>query len=782
MGTLLSTFTFDRNTFRRSAAESAKSVAEHIQKVARREDLDKTASNIVGALGTYMGIFAKNNSGDWSPTPLSETFMSLVERNEEDSWRWLVARSLWLFVVPNGTLCKVNSRASQIATSFAFFHTVAQLLVLLSSQPGERRFLYFEELCQILNDDSNWDKPASSIFQQLLNLREQSSSGFGSQRGFLGDLEDEFNIPRDNLNGLFSKAFSQTGFFETLAISGKSVAVALRESLDPTVQERLRFILDHPPGQFTGDWADHLALRDHDLPAEVVSKDDHTFDADFFDSSDLTAIVPAACAAFEKAGLRCNHAQVLRFVASLLTKRFLIVTGLSGSGKTKLAQAFAAWLSPERIAADAFKAGASIISDRAQYFVAASDSISVELWNSQDEALATKVVLPREMIREWADYISENHCERDVSPRSIRDAVKDRSQFSDQLHSFESQLKAAAFAALESTGFEYGAKSYAIVPVGADWMGNENVLGYPDGLDRARYSSKPTLELILNAIERPEVPHFLILDEMNLSHVERYFADLLSAIESGEAIPLHQDNARIANGRLVPGNLQLPSNLFIIGTVNVDETTYMFSPKVLDRANVIEFRMLSDEMATYLGSPDAPDLDVIYSSGQVFGSDFVTAGSTDVEVPSSLQGDFTSEIKVFFESLRDHGSEFGYRVARDASRLVAFLDMLTPTDVEDKDRFNVAFDFVIAQKLLPKLHGSRTQLGPLLKQLWFLCTSTGGGDSKLEAARDAAKSTNKQLEPSITLPAGSPYPVSAEKIGRMWRLLNDNGFTSFAEA
>jgi len=69
---------------------------------------------------------------------------------------------------------------------------------------------------------------------------------------------------------------------------------------------------------------------------------------------------------------------------------------------------------------------------------------------------------------------------------------------------------------------------------------------------------------------------------MNLSHVERYFADLLSAIESGEDIPLYTGEERKAGEQIVPRKMSLPTNLFVIGTVNVDETTYMFSPKVLD--------------------------------------------------------------------------------------------------------------------------------------------------------------------------------------------------------
>lgn len=80
---------------------------------------------------------------------------------------------------------------------------------------------------------------------------------------------------------------------------------------------------------------------------------------------------------------------------------------------------------------------------------------------------------------------------------------------------------------------------------------------------------------------------------MNLSHVERYFSDFLSAMESDEEIPLYKKPFHKENGEecedVIPEKLRLPKNLFVTGTVNIDETTYMFSPKVLDRSNVVEF-------------------------------------------------------------------------------------------------------------------------------------------------------------------------------------------------
>lgn len=72
----------------------------------------------------------------------------------------------------------------------------------------------------------------------------------------------------------------------------------------------------------------------------------------------------------------------------------------------------------------------------------------------------------------------------------------------------------------------------------------------------------------------------------------------------------------------------------------------------------------------------------------------------------------------------------------------------------------------------------------MLKKLWFLCVNdaAGRGADALKAAEEAARSTDKKAEPSVVVPVGAPYPLSAEKIGRMWRLLIENGFASFAEA
>lgn len=400
-------------------------------------------------------------------------------------------------------------------------------------------------------------------------------------------------------------------------------------------------------------------------------------------SIDLSKIVEQFLIDSEASGLRVEESSARRFFASLLTKRFLIATGLAGSGKTKLAQALAAWLTPM------------------------------------------------------------------IDPTKPEE------------------------------------RAYVVVPVGADWTGNENILGYSNGLDESSYVSKPTLDLIIRARDNPAIPHILILDEMNLSHVERYFADILSVIESDERIHLHRDAERKADGIVVPKEIELPKNLFIIGTVNVDETTYMFSPKVLDRANVIEFRMEEAELEAFLGNPAKPDMAMFAGKGSAFGTVFLNAASSKAPpFQAALQLRYEAEMLLFFKVLRGNGAEFGYRVAHEAARFIHFYKIISGHDEVELSWLPVAFDRLIAQKFLPKLHGSRTKLGPLLKKLWFLCVSDDAarGANPFDATDLAAKSTEKNAEPSVVVPSGAIYPLSAEKIGRMWRLLNDNGFASFAEA
>lgn len=125
-----------------------------------------------------------------------------------------------------------------------------------------------------------------------------------------------------------------------------------------------------------------------------------------------------------------------------------------------------------------------------------------------------------------------------------------------------------------------------VLPVQPGWHDPSALLGYVNPLNTDRYVRTGFLNFMLDAVRDPDRPYCVILDEMNLSHPEQYFAPLLSAMETGGQIELHAQDDDVDE---VPPSIPYPSNLLIIGTVNMDETTHGLSDKVLDRAAVIEF-------------------------------------------------------------------------------------------------------------------------------------------------------------------------------------------------
>jgi hypothetical protein len=510
---------------------------------------------------------------------------------------------------------------------------------------------------------------------------------------------------------------------------------------------------------------------------------EYRFGASKMTSTSVVKGLDSMCTTFKQ---DCEHVMklddhmILRLAASLLSKRFLILTGLAGSGKTKLAQAFARWISAALASDNPFQPGAILKGAQSNYEVLGSDAGVVRLRSGDGKT----VPLPRMIIEEWADFIEANNIPETIGARELRDKIEAESNTVGYLHRLESHYKPAAFALVASRQKNTTAECVKMIAVGADWTSNDNVVGYPNALNHTEYITKPALDLMLHAINHSEYPHFLILDEMNLSHVERYFADILSALESEELIFLHSDAKRLAGGTQVPSAIEFPTNLFVIGTVNVDETTYMFSPKVLDRANVLEFRIDAEDLKSFLEAPVKPKLSEIASKGHTnFAKAFVAALRSNVLVPAEVKGIFDAELIVFFEVLQAHGAEFGYRVSYEASRFLSFYKMLGNRP-DDETWFNDAFDCIVVQKFMPKLHGSRAKLGSLLKALWFLCVTDKAArvDNPVELARDASRSVEKKFEPSLAIPSEAPYPVSAKKIGSMWRLLMENGFVSFAEA
>lgn len=162
---------------------------------------------------------------------------------------------------------------------------------------------------------------------------------------------------------------------------------------------------------------------------------------------------------------------------------------------------------------------------------------------------------------------------------------------------------------------EHKPKNFEMVQVKPNWHDSSELIGYVSRINGERYIIGPFLRFMVKAIHDPKHPYFLCLDEMNLAPVEQYFAEFLSVIESRQVDEdgvvvtdpivdyeqteayknlidqLFADNDEERNLYLKEEGgkrLTIPQNLIIVGTVNMDETTFSFSRKVLDRAMTIE--------------------------------------------------------------------------------------------------------------------------------------------------------------------------------------------------
>lgn len=306
--------------------------------------------------------------------------------------------------------------------------------------------------------------------------------------------------------------------------------------------------------------------------------------------------------------------------------------------------------------------------------------------------------------------------------------------------------------------------NYKIVPVGANWTENRHVLGFYNVITE-EYNETPSYSLIKASKNDIGSPYFLILDEMNLSHVERYFADFLSAIESGQPIPLYSNDDENYE-------LDIPDNLLIVCTVNVDETTYMFSPKVLDRANTIEFPtmaakeyMNSDfkefdfKNINYLMNP-LEDLDVrnmnVYDLKDIFM--FINCSE------GNLWDVLSNELDLFQSILKKINFDFGFRVINEILRFmfVSWRYEDSPQNWENWERY---FDAQVKQKILPKLHGSQKAIGQTINELFNACLieRKNNADARLvDLTKDDCR-----------------YHTSAVKLQNMAKILSNQRYVSF---
>lgn len=308
-------------------------------------------------------------------------------------------------------------------------------------------------------------------------------------------------------------------------------------------------------------------------------------------------------------------------------------------------------------------------------------------------------------------------------------------------------------------------QSCSLIPVKPDWTDNSDLIGYLDL--QHNFHAKKALMIIKEAHENPNQPYFLILDEMNLARVEYYFSDFLSIIETrkrkeGEIVTdfiLKANELDTAEDKAQFGNIRIPENLYVVGTVNMDETTHPFSRKVLDRANSIEINNIE------LGWAD--EAESKYPIRNIY-NDFVkTTYVGSKELSKEEKASISDEIellKSINEILEKADLHFAYRV-RDE---IAFYLLINQRyDLISNEK---AIDYQIMQKVLPRIQGSSSRIEQIIKDLLVKL------NPKLKIDNS---NTYDEVKTAIVKLENKAYDKSTNKLLFMLRRYDDDGFTSF---
>ena len=296
---------------------------------------------------------------------------------------------------------------------------------------------------------------------------------------------------------------------------------------------------------------------------------------------------------------------------------------------------------------------------------------------------------------------------------------------------------------------------YSLVSVRPDWSDGSDLFGHYDL--NGVFIKGPVWEAFDKAIAESNRPVFLCLDEMNLARVEYYLSDFLSVIESRKK----SDDGKIKTKPIAQIEDGIPDNLYFVGTVNMDETTFPFSKKVLDRANTIEFNYVE-----LLPDFDTEDTNL---EGLSVPNSFLKTGYLVLTLDCADEKEYVVQIcnklQQINDILRKANAHVGYRV-RDE---IVFY-MLNNKKAENLLTEEQAFDNEIMQKILPRIQGSSVAIRDMLIELFKFCMGNYSGLNT---------DTGKVGEQMKSMADSATYKESAKKIGYMMTRYEDDGFTSY---
>ncbi|WP_332650072.1 McrB family protein [Lysinibacillus sp. 54212] len=305
------------------------------------------------------------------------------------------------------------------------------------------------------------------------------------------------------------------------------------------------------------------------------------------------------------------------------------------------------------------------------------------------------------------------------------------------------QLFAESVGATEEDG------QFKLISVRPDWSDSSDLLGYKNLQDE--FVEGQLTEMVKRAHDNPQLPHFVVLDEMNLARVEYYLSEFLSIMESRRV----GEDGEVVSSTLVTTNdreFSLPNNLYIIGTVNMDETTHPFSKKVLDRANTIEFndiRLTNFDMF----EQETEEVAAVRVGNEQFESKYLYLKQAYPQNKELVQK-VSTQLELINQQLQTIYAQVGYRVRDEICFYMLYNDEMNLLSE------NEAFDFCVMQKILPRISGADSTVEDLLKNLF-------------------EQFAGEAYEKDKAVSEDAPYPRSAKKVAEMLKRLHKDSFTSF---
>jgi hypothetical protein len=416
------------------------------------------------------------------------------------------------------------------------------------------------------------------------------------------------------------------------------------------------------------------------------------------------------------------------------------------------------------------------------------------------EALPSDVVLTRDLVTILNAYV---HIDESNSSLSAADEENDRvdslvKNIAAQGYTFEPWQIAAYVAALRTkpivilAGVSGTGKSKLpalisratggichLIPVRPDWTDSSDVLGYCDL--QGQFKPGALLSIVREAANNPDKHFVCIMDEMNLARVEHYFAEVLSQVENRYSdgaggfisAPLICQDLKEENAEW--GQQVLPPNLAIVGTVNMDESAYGFSRKVLDRAFTLEFSEI--HLESWGNEIDeTPDINIwpvkLWFPQAISLNGLQNLTTEDKQKIEKVITVLTEVNTILIQAQL----QVGYRVRDEVALFVLHAEEIISSFVTNGGMQVNPLDLALQMKILPRIIGGSTPVRKVVLQLlgWAV---KGSKSISEEDANTIVDDWEKIGRPTFL--ENARYPRTAARLCLMWDRLFTEGFTSY---